>query len=171
MPDWFVLYRESITLWIAVIGFIMSTATWISTLASKRRNLKGKILKIKSYADITYIYLLLENRSSLPIAVTQIILHQELEDNQCSPLPTEVSHHIYRDGDAIYHCRAELSTQLPIQIPSLSAMTALVLFERLTQLPPDDATHLNLEVLTNRGKEIRAKLPLPKGWADQRYND
>ena len=50
--------RDLITFWIAVAGFIMSFSSWVMAFAARHKNLRGKILQIKSYADIVYIYLL-----------------------------------------------------------------------------------------------------------------
>lgn len=101
MLKWFSHNRSDITFWIAFIGFVMSSATWIRSAVSLRRNLKGTILKIKSYADVTYVYLLLENRSSLPIAVNQIVLRTISEDSPCTPLPTQICRTLLSEGDKV----------------------------------------------------------------------
>lgn len=166
MPTW--LTMQNITFVIAVAGFLMSLATWVKDFVSQRKNLAGRILGIKSYANVTYMDLALENRSRLPIAIThfRLLLGEKIFD--CAPLPTLVSAKEQRRGNELVKRTEEYSTALPIQLLSLGATNCLVLFERLPVLPPNDATHLTLLIGTNRGKEVRMTLPLPEGWASLR---
>ena len=62
---------------IAVASLFLSILIWIKDLVSQRRKLLGRILVIESYADCIFFDLLLENRSRLPIAITQIDLLTE----------------------------------------------------------------------------------------------
>lgn len=160
--------KDNITLIIAVLGFVMSLITWVKNSVMQRKKLIGKVLGIKSYADVTFIHLLLENKSILPISVTWIALKCNDESYPCTPLPVLVFENIRKSGSEIVEIKREYSTPIPITIGELGAVNALVLFENLRQLPPNDATHLNLQVCTNRGKPIEMSLLLPEDWACQR---
>ena len=162
--------RDLITFWIAVAGFIMSFSSWVMAFAARHKNLRGKILQIKSYADIVYIYLLLENRSSLPISVDRFVLHMKEGSYNCTPQPTVISSSRQLQGDKVIASRSEYSSSFPIHLSPLSTATALVLFENLQQLPADATTHLFLSICTNRGKAIQKKFELPAEWASQRNN-
>lgn len=166
MPTW--LSIQNITFAIAVAGFLMSLATWIKDYISQRQNLTGRILGIKSYANVTYINLVLENRSRLPIAVTSIDLIYNQNVYTCTALPKRVSSLTERRNKEIVKYTEEFSTALPIQLQQLGASVALVLFERMDLLPPNDAKALNLVIHTNRGNPIQMTLELPEDWAAQR---
>lgn len=160
--------KDNITLLIAILGFVMSLITWVKKFLTQRRKLSGKVLGIKSYEDVTFIYLLLENKSMLPISVTWIALRCGGESYPCTPLPVRIFEKVRRSRGEIIEIKREYSTPMPITIGELGAVNALVFFENLRQLPPDDATHLNLQVCTNRGKPMQMTLLLPEDWASQR---
>ena len=170
MFAWFLNNSEKVTFCIAAAGFIMSLATWIKDLVSQRKNIKGKILNIKSDKNLTVISLLVENRSRLPIAISQIILHLSEAKYPCTPLPVLVCEHTKERRGEVYERRMEYSTQLPIQIEGLGATTACVLFDQMKQLPSDHAKTVTLSIGTNRGKIAQMTLELPAGWASQRKN-
>ena len=159
---------ELITLGIAIAGFFMSLASWIKDFITQRKHIEGKILDIKSYKSVTYCDFLIENRSRLPIAVTNIEMTLGLNSYPCSPLPTLVMEHTRSRKGEVYDRVMKYSTAMPIQIAGLGATTAGVLFEKMHQIPPDDTTHLTLSVSTNRGKPIEMKLELPAGWYARR---
>lgn len=162
------LTMQNVTFAIAVVGFLMSLASWIKDFISQRQNLAGHILGMKSYADVTYIYLELENRSRLPVAVTSIDLIFNHSIYTCTAIPKLVSSTTKRSKTEIIKYTEELSTPIPIQLQQLGATVALVLFEKVNPLPPDDTTALTLVVHTNRGKPIQMTLELPAEWACQR---
>lgn len=166
MLDWFT--RQNITFAIAVMGFLLSLASWVKDYFSQRKKFRCEILGIKSYADVTFINLMITNHSRVPIAITRISLLVDGKTYVCSSLPVLVAEHNRSKGGVIYDSRMEYSTPLPIQLMGLGAVKALVLFEDMQQLPPDDATELTLSICTNRGNPVEMKLPLPAGWASRR---
>ena len=139
-------------------------------LIARHRKLRGKILQIKSYADIVYIYFFLENRSSLPVSVDKFVLHLKEKSYDCTLQPTLISSNRQLQGDTVIASRSEYSSSVPVHLAPLSSVTALILFEGLQQLPEDASTHLSLSICTNRGKAIQKKFALPVGWASQRKN-
>ena len=60
MPSW--LTMQNVTFSIAVAGFVMSLASWIKDFLSQRKNLSFRILEVKSYCNVTFFDLLIENR-------------------------------------------------------------------------------------------------------------
>lgn len=159
---------NQITFWIAVAGFVMSLATWIKDLLTQRKRLATHVLHLKVVKDELHMYLLIENRSRLPISVTRLELIQGNVRTACTALPSLMFRRYMSSGGTGTDERRDYSTPLPYSLSSLGAMTVLVRFEDLKQTPPLDATHLTLAVSTNRGRKVRMKLELPPGWADQR---
>ena len=82
-----------ITFGIAVAGFLMSLATWVKDFITQRKHIEGKVLDIKSYKNVTYMDLLIENRSRLPISITDISLALGGIAYHCAPLPVLVLEH------------------------------------------------------------------------------
>lgn len=166
MPEW--INQQNITFAIAVISFFMSLLSWIKEFYTHRRKLKFEIVGIKSYTDVTFIYLSIINCSRSPISITKISLLLDDVKCACTPTPVIVAEHTRSSGGEVYERRMEYSTAMPIQIDSPGSASALVLFEKLPQLPPDDATSLCLSICTSPGKPIQTKLKLPDDWAAQR---
>lgn len=154
-----------ITFGIAVAGFLMSLATWVKDFITQRKHIEGKVLNIKSYQSVTYIDLLIENRSRLPISITDISLFLGDSAYRCTPLPKLILEHTKSRKGEVYERTMKYSTPMPIQISNLGATTVVALFEGMKRLPPDDATHLNLSISTNRGSPVKMTLELPEGWA------
>ena len=161
--------HEIITLVIAALGLVLSLLSWAYTLITQRRKIAISISEIKSYSDVTYLRMAFENQSRLPIAITRIALFLGEKIINCTVNPTLVTENTHRDGKGqITRVEVEKSTVIPIQIQSLGAVNALVLFEHLPELPEDDTTHLTFLIATNRGKAFETILELPKEWASQR---
>lgn len=166
MPEW--LNQQNITFVIAVLSFFLSLSSWVRDYYVHRQKLKFEITGIKSYADVTFIYLIVTNCSRSPVSITQIALLMDDAKYACASNPVLVAEHTRSCGGEVYERRMEYSTAMPIQIDGLGSTSALVLFENLKRLPPDDARFLNFSVRTNRGKPIQTKLQLPVAWASQR---
>ena len=153
---------------IAVASLFLSILIWIKDLVSQRRKLLGRILVIESYADCIFFDLLLENRSRLPIAITQIELFINGKYNLCSQIPKIVSEHTRKKGHDVIERITKRSVQLPIQISGLGANESIILFENLKESLSIDATNLTIRVSTNRGRPFEMILPLPEDWIYQR---
>lgn len=159
---------QIVTFLIAVAGFAMSMASWVHTFVTQRKKFDVEIVAAKSYADVTYLHLIIQNKSRLPVAITRISLLLNGMWFNCTPIPVMVSATERKRGSEVIKRTEEYSTALPIQLSSLGATNCLVLFEGLPYLPSDDATHLTLSIYTNRGKAVKRSLELPAEWASQR---
>ena len=76
-------------------------------------------------------------------------------------------HSFLQPQNSVENCFLHLS-HLLIQLQSLGATSALILFEGLPELPADDATHMTFLIGTNRGQATQMTLELPAGWAAHR---
>lgn len=157
-----------LTFAIAVAGFILSATIWAKELVSQRKNLSGRILDITVYNNFVVLRILFENRSRLPIAITQIELVINGQRFACSQTPKLVFERMERTNGKVTESTKEFSVRLPIQIAELGANESLVFFGHLPATPQDDATHLTLRLSTNRGKPIEMRFELPAGWADRK---
>lgn len=165
--DWLCNWNN-VTRVIAITGLAISLYNLLFGIITRRRSFKICIYDIKSYLDITYLFIGIENRSQLSIAITQISLCCGGTKKTCTPLPTLLHEDIRTKGEILISRKQIYSTQLPITVAGLSAQSAFVLFEYLTELPKNDATFLTVEVCTNRGRSAQMKIELPQGWASRR---
>lgn len=160
--------RERITFTIAISGFLISLYNLLYGIITQHKNLEIRIYGIKSYYDVTYLHVGIENKSRLSIAVTQIYLLHRESKIACAASPTLLHETIRRSGNEVIDRKQTFSTPMPITIAGLSAQSAFILFEHLQELPEDSATHLMLEVCSTRGRPVRMRLELPGDWACQR---
>ena len=152
-----------------VLGFVMSLFGLVCTWHRNRKRLHISILDIKSFNDVTFLRIMFENKSRLPIAITRVALLLNGKIIDCTPNPTIVYEEVRRDAKKeIIGTDVEKSYPLPIQLSELGAISGLVLFERLQELPEDSATNLTFLIATNRGKAFQRTLELPVGWASRR---
>lgn len=163
----FELSKGNISVWIASISFVMSLVTWIRTFIVEHKNIKLKVQFFRANDRTAYMFLLVENKSRLPIAISDIIIRQGKERAHCCPFPTEIITGQRKVSGKLIEKPPKCSDSIPIQLNGLSSKSCIVLFEDIPLAIPQTSTHLNFEVLTNRGMKVRKKLPLPEGWASR----
>lgn len=163
LHDW-----NHITQIIAIVGFLISIYNLAISVMTQRKNFDIRIYGIKSYKDVTFLNIGIENKSRLAIAITQMILICGEERIPCTAVPTLVCTNTLREGNNIISMKQTFSSPLPLTVSGMAAQSALVLFENMKELPADEATSLTVEVCTNRGQPVRMKLELPADWAFQR---
>lgn len=165
--DWLCNW-DNATRVIAITGLVISLYNLLLGIITQRRSFKIRVYDIKSYLDVTFIGIGIENRSRLSVAITQLSLYCGGTKTLCTPVPTLLYESIRRKGDEVTNRKQTYSTQLPITIAGLSAQSAFVLFEHLPELPRSDATSLTVEVCTNRGRPVQMTLELPEDWSSRR---
>ena len=163
LQDW-----NHITQIIAIVGFLISIYNLTISVMTQRKNFDIRIYGIKSYKDVTFLNIGVENKSRLAIAITQITLLYGDERIPCTAVPTLVCTNTLREGNSVISVKQTFSSPLPLTVSGMTAQSALVLFENMKELPADEATFLTVEVCTNRGRPVRMKLELPVDWAFQR---
>lgn len=163
----FELSQGNLALQISVISFLMSLTSWIRVFFVERKNIRLSIQFFRKKNRTAYMYLMIENKSRLPIAVSNIEMVQGNKKIGCVQISKEVITNIKKAGGKIIGISPVYSTQLPVQMSGLSAVSCIVLFEDIPLEIPPTSTHLNFEVSTNRGKKVKKKLQLPAGWASR----
>lgn len=151
---------SQVTFWIAIAGFLMSLISWIKDFATQHKRLSARIMYLGTSSRSAHMYLMIENKSRLPISITGVELILDKQAYPCVPFPKIVFIRNLKTAGEVSHSQPEYSTQIPIHIPSLGAVTALLLFDPLVQTPLPDATQLTLAISTNRGKKVKMRLPL-----------
>lgn len=119
---------DNLTRIIAIVGFLISIYNLMSGIASQRQNFDIRVYRIKSYRDVTFLHVGIENKSRLSVAITQMILMHGEEKIPCTAVPTLVRTKTLREGKDIVDIKQTFSSPLPITISGLSAQSALVLF-------------------------------------------
>lgn len=168
--NWFQNW-DHITRVIAISGFLISLYNLFYGVITQRRNFEIRVYDIKSYEDVTFLLIGIENHSRISVSITQITSRIDGENTVCTAFPTQVRCIITKVNDEPVGSNFLLSTPLPITVPGLSANSALVLFEGLSKLPQNSATHLPVQVCTTRGRPLEMKWLLPEGWASRRNID
>ena len=155
------LTRENITLVIAIIGCIGTISTWICSYMSHRQNLDIRVLGHlipEGYSVILYV--MLENKSQLPISITGISVCQNEILYPCQEIPIKVYETTTRKNKEIVSHNEYFSMPNPIFLPSLCGTSGYVYFEAPQEVFPPDATQLTLRLTTNRGKVVEKTLSL-----------
>ncbi len=158
----------NLTTVIAIAGLVISSATAIHGLLSKRKNIRVRVLSLDAYKDTMFLTLSFENLSQLPIAITNIQYIGKSGNFNCTPIPTKTSEIATSRGDQVLEHRTTYSERVPIQLTSLGAFSGIILFEKLPEIPETNAKSLSFQIYTNRGKAIQKTLELPEGLLSQR---
>ena len=156
-----------VTFGIAIAGFLMSLGSWVHTFITQRKRLSFKIQFFRYKENSAYMYLMIENRSRLPVSITGIALKQSKSIVPCVQIPKTVSSTTRKTAgntDVVY----QYSTAIPIQLSALESVSCIVLFEGIPEVVPPSATHLTFQISTNRGRKVKRKLALPQDWHDQK---
>lgn len=163
----FELSKGNLSVWIASISFVMSLVTWIRTFIVEHKNIKIKVQFFRVKEHTAYMFLLVENKSRLPIAISDIVLRQGKERIHCRPFPTEIITRTLKVNGKVVEKPPKCSDSIPVQLNGLSSKSCIVLFEDIPEEILPTSTRLNFEVSTNRGMRVKRKLQLPEEWASQ----
>lgn len=150
-----------ITFWIAVLGFLMSLASWIYTFITTRQNLSLEISQLKTGDNVTFCFMHFVNHSRLPISITRIQIINDNAITDCTTIPCLVCQATRSIGKTITSQKDFYSLQIPIDISTLGATSGYVLFEGAPAVLRSEATTVTFLICTNRGKKVRISLPLP----------
>lgn len=155
--------RDNVTFLIAVAGFCLSIVTFVQNMSANRKRLKISLSSIGYAQDIMCVRLSIENRSQLPVSITDIVYRTDKTRYHCSPDPKLLCQFEKRRNGVIISQESTYSSELPIHLPALGAFNDLLLFEGLKTLPENSSKRLTFEISTNRGRTLRRKLELPEG--------
>ncbi len=154
------LTRENITLAIAIFGALGTILTWIHSIIANRKNITFSIISAYHKNNIMAAYIMIENKSRLPICINGFSLVEGEKKVMCKQIPTKIIEITDRSGSEITDNRKIISCQFPISLGALSGDSVYLLFE-LKDININISEELNFLISTNRGKELSFRV-IPK---------
>ena len=156
------LTKDNITLALSIFGSIGTLLSWLFSITKNRKNIDIKIAgrRFSNNTNFLLVYMLFENRSSLPISITDISVQLDSTWYPCEKVPIVALTETSRHNGEITSQHEHYTLPFPIFITGLGGTSGYVYFEFPESSLPLDATHLKFLVSTNRGKAIEKKLSL-----------
>lgn len=152
--------RDNITLALSIFGSVGTLISWLYLLVRQMKNIDIRVIEHNFTEQSILVYLLFENKSRLPIAITDIVLVQDSKTIHCEPIPTLAFQATKRVNNEIVEQIRDYTLGLPIQLETLGAKSGYVYFE----VPPTgqqiSSKSLTVQICTNRGKPIQKILQL-----------
>lgn len=149
--------RENITLAIAIFGAIGTLFNWLLNFFHNRRNLKIKIVSIRKHKSDFLMYVLIENRSRLPISISSFSVKIGGAFYPCRLIPKKVRTDV-SSGKGISTRTPFYTMQFPVNIGSLGAASGYVFFDSYPQSVQPISIPLIFRVATNRGASFQISL-------------
>ncbi len=158
---------DNTALVVSIISLILSLSNWLYSFYTQRKNLHFKIHEAKSKDGVTFLFMQIENLSRLPIAITRICLIADGQHIDCTVNPKLIYENTRKSGKEVIERRFVYSLQIPIEIPSLGAVSGYILFEDSQCGLSPNAKRANFQICTNRGKALEIELSLPADWCSK----
>lgn len=152
--------RENITLVIAIFGAIGTIFTWIHNIITNRKNISLSIISAYHKNNIMVAYIMIENKSRMPICINSFSLTEGKKKVMCKQIPTKIIEITNRSGTEITDRRNIYSCKFPISLGALSSDSVYTFFD-LRDINIDISEELNFLIATNRGKELSVRI-IPK---------
>lgn len=152
--------HNNITFLLAVLGSIGTLTSAIRILIQNHKRIKVTILAYHNDCNLHIFYLLLENKSNLPISINQIFLISDDCRCRCVLLPKVKFKVNLSRNNVIAHSTEYCSESFPVNLASISSRASFVLFEPHESLQIDPSKAVTFEVHTNRGRVTKTELSL-----------
>lgn len=156
------LTRSNITLALSIFGSVGTLISFIFSVFKNRKNISIEIAgrRFSDKPSSLLVYILFENKSRLPISITNISVELDSVWYPCKKIPSIVLTETSMHKGIITSQHVHYSLPLPTFVTGLGATSGYIYFEFPESLLPPDATHLNFLISTNRGKAFEKRLPL-----------
>lgn len=161
-----VVFPQKITieLIISILAFLLSSILTIHQLYFERRQLKIRIVKAYRNSDNVHFLMVFENRSRLPISITNITLCVG-DGIECEHLPKLIGTERYRPFSDCPPILAEIySLEVPIVLQGLGSLGGYILFDDPAPALPVDAKSATFLIQASRGNAKRIELDFQKGF-------
>lgn len=149
--------KENITLAIALIGAIGTIASWVYSFVSNRKRLSFKIVSSYYKNNSIVAFVMIENKSRLPVSINAISLLTNEDVIICGQIPTKILEITNRSGQEVTDRRKIYTMQFPISLASLSGASGYVYFDLKNQ-EINAEEDLSFKIGTNRGEPIVFKV-------------
>lgn len=158
---WDYLSLDDVTTAVAFLSLLLSFSGIIWHLVTERRCLRVHVLEYFYSIEGVYFVMIFENRSRLPLSITQITLC-EASEIDCKYLQTHIGSHRKKpffDGEKL---QIDYYTMpLPICLQGLGAAGGYVLFDAPEHGLRCSSRSANFLIRTSRGRPYKMKLELP----------
>ncbi len=152
--------RDNITLALAILGSIGTMISAIGAVVRNRKHIEVTLLGYNFTPELYTCYILIENKSRLPISINKIVLVHESNTYLCTLIPKMAIEITRTLGNETIRKREYDSESFPINIPGMTSHSGFVLFESAEPLPTIDSTSVTFQVHTNRGRAAQIELSL-----------
>lgn len=151
---------ELITFILACIGSVGTISGWIYYWVTTRKNIFVRIIAFHQKNETILSYMAFENKSRLPVSITDISLLIDGNPYPCEYMPKKVMSHERTVGGRIVSSQDYYNIQLPIELGSLGATSGYVLFVLPKGVRKPDTKVVTLQISSNRGKAMKMTLSL-----------
>ncbi len=145
--------KENFTLAIALVGAIGTIASWVYAFLSTRKRLAFKLVSSYTKNNTFISFVMIENKSRLPISINAISLILNEDTIMCGQIPTKILEITNRSGQEVTDRRKIFTMQFPISLAALSGASGYIFFELKGQEINNEEKLLTM-LGTNRGKPI-----------------
>lgn len=153
--------KENITFALSIFGSLGTAFTMIHTFLTNRKRLQMKIIgHIFGDTKMLIVYAAFENKSRLPISITDISVKIGDIYFPCVQPPIVACEETERVNGMITSHRECTSLAIPINVASLNRTSGYICFEFPPNAFQPDATELIFSVVSNRGKVFEKTLSL-----------
>lgn len=158
MPAFFT--KANITLFLSIIGTVGTLYTLISTMVFQRKNLHIKVHAFSVIRDMGIMYVTVENRSRLPIAITSLEIEVSNTFISCCHEPKRIAERVRKIGGEVVSRSEYYSMTFPISLSSLAATSGYLCFGNIPDNVSAHPTEVTFQVQTNRGTLMKRKLSI-----------
>lgn len=146
--------KENITFILALIGSLGTIVNWLRLFIVNNKNFNIRPVAYRSKDNITLFYLLFENKSRMPISITELSVQINGVYYPCRYLPEIVTSSHRTIGKEIVSSHDYFNIAFPVQLGALGATSGYVLFILPKDIQMPDSKTLTFLVTSNRGKAV-----------------
>ena len=138
---------------LGVIGFVMSVVSAAIAWRNQRKRMRLSVLDYIYGDSFVSVFILVENLSRLPIAITSILIEDRGGKMNCCEIePVKVKVFTSRTGKEITSQEIFKTIALPVQLQPLGAQNGYLEFRRISSKPLTPGTGVSFQINTNRGQ-------------------
>ncbi|MDD3325410.1 MAG: hypothetical protein PHN38_09860 [Sulfurospirillaceae bacterium] len=142
---------QYVTLGIAIFGALGTIITWIHGVIVTRKKISFEIVNAVYSEKLIYAFVMLNNKSRLPIAINSISLYYNNKNIFCEKIPKKILNRTLKTGTTITSREEIKSEPFPISLNGLLGSSGyLLFFTEGYDFNKEDKVDIN--IFTNRGK-------------------
>ena len=154
--------KENVTFFLSVLGSLGALYTLISGLIRQHCRINISIIEYVPANNSVILYMMLVNRSHLPVSITDIKIWNRGVIYACEKSPHIVQLVTRKTGETIIYKEAIYSVPFPINLPALSGTSGYLYFEIPQENFECASKSLTVQVNTSRNQKFQKTLLLPE---------